>query len=85
MGTSGGASRKPKRRLAKVAKYEEASDLHLAGLAESSNSVSGTRLGHRKSRTRSEDLGHFGRFVLRCLGRRAPARLDEPGAAKDAG
>lgn len=80
MGTSGRASRKPKRRMEKVAKYEEASDLHLAGLAESSNTVSGTRLGHSESHTRSQDLGHFGRFVLRCLGRRAP---EQPGETTD--
>lgn len=72
--------------MKKAPKYEEASDLHLAGLAETSNPVSGTRLGHSKSHTRSEDLGHFGRFVLRCLGRRAPEKpgeQGEPGESKD--
>ena len=69
--------------MEKVAKYEEASDLHLAGLAETSNPISGTRLGHSASHSRSQDLGRFGRFVLRCLGRRTPERLEEPDTSKD--
>lgn len=71
--------------MAKVPKYEEASSLHLAGLAGTSGGGRGARLGHRASSTRSEDLGRVGRFVLRCLGRRvntapSPASDTKPDA-----
>jgi len=55
--------------LARV-KYVEGSNIQLAGLAESSQGPSGTRLGHSKARGRSQDINGFGRFVLWCLGRR---------------
>ena len=77
MGTSGISRRKPKHPLAKVPKYEEPNDVHLAGLAESSNIVSGTRLGHSSPHGRSQDLGRVGRFFLACLGRRPPKK-EEP-------
>ena len=69
MGTEGNRPRKPKHRLAKVSKYEEPNNLHLAGLSSDSGGAFGSRLGHATARTRSEDLGRVGRFVLRCLGR----------------
>jgi hypothetical protein len=56
--------------MAKV-KYAEANNIQLAGLAESSQGPSGTRLGHNQARKRAQDLGPFGRFFLWCLGRRA--------------
>lgn len=76
MGSAGDKPRKPKRRMARV-KYAEANSLQLAGLAESSNGPSGTRLGHAKARGRSQDLGAFGRFFLWCLGRR-PKEPESP-------
>jgi hypothetical protein len=55
--------------MAKV-KYAEANNIQLAGLAESSQGPSGTRLGHNQAHKRAQDLGPFGRFFLWCLGRR---------------
>ena len=77
MGTSGDKPRKPKRRLAKV-KYAEANNIQLAGLAENSNTPSGTRLGHATAHGRSQNIGAFGRFVLWCLGRR-PKEIEPEG------
>jgi hypothetical protein len=76
MGTSGGKPRKPKRRLAK-AKYAEANNIQLAGLAETSQTPSGTRLGHSKAHGRSQNVGAVGRFFLWCLGRRPNKELLE--------
>jgi hypothetical protein len=73
MGTSGDKPRKLRHRMAKVPKYEEVSNIQLAGLAEDNSSTSGTRLGHATPHGRSEDLGRFGRFVLKCLGRKTKA------------
>jgi hypothetical protein len=76
MGSSGDAPRKPKRRLAKV-KYAEANNIQLAGLAETSQTPSGTRLGHSKAHGRSQNVGAVGRFFLRCLGRKPNEELLE--------
>jgi hypothetical protein len=85
MGSSGDKPRKPKHRLAKV-KYAEGSNIQLAGLAESNQGPSGTRLGHNQSRAKSRDINAFQRFFLWCLGRR-PKEIDpavnEPGAHPD--
>ena len=70
MGSSGDRPRKRKHRLAKVPKYEEVTNIQMAGLAENSSGVSGTRLGHSVPHARSQDTGRFGKFILRCLGRR---------------
>jgi hypothetical protein len=69
MGSAGDTPRKPKHRLARV-KYAEGNNIQLAGLAESNQGPSGTRLGHNRARGRSQNINAFGRFVLRCLGRR---------------
>jgi hypothetical protein len=69
MGSSGDTPRKPRHRLART-KYAEANNIQLAGLAESSEGPSGTRLGHNQAHKRAQDLGTFQRFFLWCLGRR---------------
>jgi hypothetical protein len=76
MGSSGDTPRKPKHRLAKV-KYAEANNIQLAGLAETSQTPSGTRLGHSKAHGRSQNVGAVGRFFLWCLGRRPNKELLE--------
>jgi hypothetical protein len=76
MGSSGDTPRKPKRRMAKV-KYAEANNIQLAGLAETSQTPSGTRLGHSKAHGRSQNVGAVGRFFLWCLGRRPNKELLE--------
>jgi hypothetical protein len=79
MGTAGDKPRKPRRRLARV-KYAEANNIQLAGLAETSEEPSGTRLGHAKAHGRSQNIGAFGRFFLWCLGRRPKEMEPEQGA-----
>ena len=78
MGTSADKPRKLRHRLAKVPKYEETNNIQLAGLAETSGAVAGTRLGHSTAKGRSQNLGPVGAFVLRCLGRR-PKEIDDEG------
>jgi hypothetical protein len=77
MGASGDKPRKPRRRMAKVPKYEETNNIQLAGLAENSGSVAGTRLGHSTAKGRSQNLGRVGAFVLWCLGRRPKEPAEE--------
>jgi hypothetical protein len=79
MGSSGGKPRKFRYRMAKVPKGEEVTNIQLAGLAESSSGVSGTRLDHEAAHGRSQNIGPVGKFVLWCLGRRPK----EPEAAKE--
>jgi hypothetical protein len=62
--------------MAKV-KYAEANNIQLAGLAETSQTPSGTRLGHSKAHGRSQNVGAVGRFFLWCLGRRPNKELLE--------
>ena len=77
MGASGDKPRKFRHRMAKVPKYEETNNIQLAGLAESSTPVGGTRLGHSTAKGRSQNLGRVGAFVLWCLGRRPKENVEE--------
>lgn len=76
MGEAGNKPRKFRRRLPKVPKGAEPNDIHLAGLANSSGGTHGSRLDHELAKSRSEDLGKFGKSILWLLGRRPPERLD---------
>ena len=76
MGTDGEKNRKPKHPLPKVPRYEEPNSIHLAGLSEGTGGPFGSRLGHAAAHARSQDLGRFGRFVLRLLGRRTRADVE---------
>jgi hypothetical protein len=69
MGEAGNKPRKFRRRLAKVPKGAEANNIHLAGLANDSGGVHGNRLDHEAAKGRSENVGRFGQFILRLLGR----------------
>ena len=77
MGASGDKPRKLRHRMAKVPKYEETNNIQLAGLAENSTSVAGTRLGHSTAKGRSQNLGRVGALVLWCLGRRRKQQVEE--------
>ena len=69
MGSAGSKPRKPKRRLAKVPKYEEPNTIPAAGLTGSAGGVYGSRYGHSADHHHGEKQpGRFGAFVLRCLG-----------------
>jgi len=70
VGSAGDKPRKARRHLAKVPKAEEASNIQIAGLAESSNGGEGTRLGHQYAHGRSYEIGKIATFFLWCLGRR---------------
>lgn len=69
MGESGNKPRKRRVRMPKVARGAEANSVHLAGLTSSTGGTHGNRLDHDAARGRSENLGNFQRFLLRCLGR----------------
>jgi hypothetical protein len=77
MGSSGDTPRKPKHRMGRV-KYEEATNIQLAGLAETNDPISGTRLGHNKAHGRAQNIGKFGTFFLWCLGRRRKDPVEQP-------
>jgi hypothetical protein len=69
MGSAGDKSRKQKRRLAKVPKYEEPNSLPAQGLTGSSGGPFGSRYGHSADHHGAEKPpGRFGAFVLRALG-----------------
>jgi hypothetical protein len=68
MGSAGDKSRKPKRRMAKVPKYEEPNAFPAAGLTGRSGGGYGSRYGHSADHHHDREPGRFGRFVLRCLG-----------------
>ncbi len=68
MGSAGDTPRKPRRRLAKVPKYEEPNTIPAAGLTGSSGGVYGSRYGHSADHHGEKPPGRVGRFVLRCLG-----------------
>jgi hypothetical protein len=68
MGSAGEKPRKPRRRLAKVPKYEEPNTFPAPGLTGSSNEVFGSRYGHSSDHHQQRPPGRFGAFVLRCLG-----------------
>ncbi|HTT59319.1 MAG TPA: hypothetical protein VMF33_04665 [Acidimicrobiales bacterium] len=69
MGEAGNKPRKMRRRLAKVPKGAEVNNIHLAGLASDSGGARGNRLDHEVAKGRSENVGRFAQFLLRCLGR----------------
>ncbi len=69
MGEAGNKPRKFRRRMPKVPKGAEASSIHLAGLAGGGGGPMGNRLDHEAASGRSEDVGRFGRFILRHMGR----------------
>lgn len=69
MGEAGNKPRKFRRRLPKVPKGAEANDIHLAGLTNSADGPHGNRLDHEAAKGRSENVGKFGQFLLRRLGR----------------
>lgn len=69
MGEAGNKPRKFRLRMAKVPKGAEANNIHLAGLASDSGGPQGNRLDHEAAKGRSENLGKFGQFILRRLGR----------------
>jgi hypothetical protein len=69
MGSEGSKPRKPKRRLAKVPKYEEPNTFPAAGLTGSSNDGFGSRYGHSADHHRqSQKPGSLGSWFLRMLG-----------------
>jgi len=69
MGESGNEPRKYRIRMRKVPKGAEANDIHLAGLTSSGGGSRGNRLDHEAASGRSEDIGRFQQFLLKCLGR----------------
>ena len=69
MGSEGSKPRKPKRRLAKVPKYEEPNTFPAAGLTGSSNDGFGSRYGHSADHHhQSQKPGSVGSWFLRMLG-----------------
>ena len=69
MGRSGDTPRKHRERMPKVPKGAEANDIHLAGLTNNGGGTHGNRLDHEAASGRSENIGTFQRFILKCLGR----------------
>lgn len=69
MGETGNKPRKYRERMTKVPRGAEANNVHLAGLTNSGGGTHGNRLDHEAASGRSEDIGGFQRFLLRCLGR----------------
>ena len=68
MGRAGDKASKPRRRLAKVPKYEEPNSFPAAGLTGSSGGPFGSRYGHSAGHHQEKRPNRFGAFVLRCLG-----------------
>jgi hypothetical protein len=68
VGSEGSKSRKPKRRLAKVPKYEEPNTFPGGGLTGSSNAGFGSRYGHSADHHSDQKPGRFGSWFLRKLG-----------------
>jgi hypothetical protein len=64
MGSEGSKPRKPKRKLAKVPKYEE------PNRAEGFGGGSFGRSGHSSDHHKADKPGRLGSFVLRTLGRK---------------
>jgi hypothetical protein len=69
MGSKGRRSRKPKRSLAKVPKYEEPNNIPLASQGGGAETGAG-RLGHGSDHRQSGQPGRAGRLMLRMLGLR---------------
>lgn len=82
MGSAGDKPRKARRHLAKVPKAEEANNIQIAGLAESTNGGEGSRLGHQYAHGRSYKIGRIATFFLWCLGRRP--KPSDPGSEEPA-
>jgi hypothetical protein len=71
MGSAGDKPRKPKRRLAKVPKYEEPNNLPLPGLTGTNElGVPDSRFGHGSDDKHPGRPGRAGLFLLKVLGRR---------------
>jgi hypothetical protein len=68
MGSAGDKQRKPRRRLAKVPKYEEPNDLPLPGLGGGGGGQGNGRFGHGSDHKHPKKPGRAGTFVLRMLG-----------------
>ena len=69
MGSAAEKSRKPKRRLSKVPKYEEPNTFPAAGLTGSAGGAYGSRDGHSADHHgEQKQPGRFVLFVLRFLG-----------------
>jgi hypothetical protein len=68
VGSAGNKPRKPKRRLAKVPKYEEPNTLPAQGLTGSAGQVFGGRYGHSADHHHNGEPGRFGSRLLRLLG-----------------
>jgi hypothetical protein len=68
VGSEGSKARKPKRRLAKVPKYEEPNTFPGGGLTGSSNAGFGSRYGHSADHQSHSGPGRFGSWFLRKLG-----------------
>ncbi len=78
MASAGEKARKPRRRMARVSKYAEASGNPLAGLAGGGDGMTGPGSGHGPP-TQSHPVGKVGAFFLWCLGRRKKLPPVEPG------
>jgi hypothetical protein len=70
MGSAGDKPRKPKRRLAKVPKYEEPNTFPAGGLTGGGEEVFRSRYGHSADHHDQKQPGRFGAFVLRVLGQK---------------
>jgi hypothetical protein len=68
--------------MAKVPRGLEPNNPPLAGLSNSSGGTYGSRVDHDAARTRSSDLGRFGRAILWLLGRRKRPQVD-PNTGED--
>jgi len=55
--------------MPKVPRGEETQNIQLAGLTNSGGEAHGPRLAHETAHGRSENVGRFGKFILRRLGR----------------
>lgn len=78
MGSSGDKPRKPRRRMARVSKYEDTSGNPLAGLTGSSSASAGPGSGSGPAHE-TPGVGKIGTFFLWCLGRRRrPPTNTEP-------
>jgi hypothetical protein len=68
--------------MAKVPRGLEPNNPPLAGLSNSSGGTYGSRVDHDAAKTRSTNLGRFGRAFLWLLGRRKRPQVD-PNTGED--
>ena len=68
--------------MAKVPRGLEPNNPPLAGLSNSLGGAYGSRVDHDAAKTRSTDLGRFGRAFLWLLGRRKRPQVD-PNTGED--